>query len=333
MEISGRKMTINYPIIIISGPTATGKTSTSINIAKKLEKEFSLSSHIINFDSLLFYKELNIGTAKPSIEEQGYIPHHLIDIETINNPLSASSYRKKALEKINKLQDQNKKSPLILVGGSGFYLRALIKGMYDSNQTSPEVKSFVESKMKAEGISFFSNFLKENDPESFNNLHGNDHYRIIRAVEFFLQNKSKLSSQKKEYDESLPYDFSKNSHEKWNMLHLHLDLPKDCHWEVIQKRTKQMIQAGLTSEVKNILQKGFSKKLRPLNSIGYKETLDFIEGIYSESEYEERINISTRQLAKSQRTFFKKVTPKHEYNAIKDQDSIIKAVSQFIILK
>ena len=319
----------NNITIIISGPTASGKTSTSISLAKKLKELHNIKTEIVNFDSLLFYKELTIGTAKPSKEELAAVPHHLINIDSAHNPLNASDYAQKAGLLIDKIHQQNK--AVILTGGSGFYLRALIKGMFQGKKTSPQTKGRSTSLFCQQGISPFLVILKENDPQSFNELHPNDHYRIIRAVEYFWETGQTISGVKNELNKNDPYDFSKNIHPHWNIFHCYLDLPKAEHQKIIEERTYQMIKAGLVAEIKSLLNNDFTGKEKPLQSIGYKEIIAHILG---ETETLEdsigKIIISTRQLAKSQRTFFKKIKDKHCYNPLFDSDQLLEDILEFI---
>lgn len=315
-------------LIILTGPTASGKTKTSINIAKKIQDDLGLKAAIVNFDSLLFYKEISIGTAKPTLEERSGIEHHMIDIESIKSPMNAAQFIKIGEKIILDLMKENK--IVILVGGSAFYLRALLKGMYESPTPSLEIKDRLESWYKNEGITPFIEHLKKNDPQSLINLHENDHYRLMRAVEHFETTGTKISDQKKELDELNPYDFSSINH-PWTILHLYLDLPKDKHFEIITKRTKEMFAQGLMKEIDELEKAGFSLSEKPLASIGYKEAIEFKNGLFENAEQcIERISISTRQLAKSQRTFFNKITPKESFNPIHDQGKIMDRVVTFI---
>ena len=315
-------------LIIVSGPTASGKTGTSIKLAKFIQDQFHQDVAIVNFDSLLFYKEISIGTAKPTINERENISHYMIDIESINAPLNASDYIDQANKTISELHQKN--IIPILVGGSAFYLRALLKGMYESPKSSEEIKTLVEKQYKENGIEPIIQFLKINDPEVLEYLHKNDHYRLTRAYEHFLSNGTKISEQKKESDNNDPYDFHKLK-VPWEICHFYLDLPKNIHFEIIQKRTQKMFQDGLLEEVDNLLKNGYSTELKPLNSIGYKETIEFLQGKYlTKEECIERICISTRQLAKSQRTFFKKIRPKHEINSLNEFDKILEITKQFL---
>lgn len=315
-------------LIIISGPTASGKTAMSIDLARLLASK-NIESAVVNFDSLLFYKELNIGTAKPTKDELESIEHHLIDISSIASPLNASDYISQAKEKIDELHSHGK--IVFLVGGSAFYLRALIKGMYESNGATEELREEITKEFKTNGIEPFIDFLKSNDPKSLEKLHPNDHYRILRAVEHFKMTGSPISSQKDKMDQKNPYDFSENDHPDWDILHLYLDLPKDEHWKIIQKRSQKMFDEGLLDEVDLLLKSNFSGEERPLQSIGYKESIDYIRGNYSTlNECIERLNISTRQLAKSQRTFFNKITPKECFHPLKERALIFERVLAYI---
>jgi len=307
-------------ICVISGPTASGKTSTSISLAKKFGGE------IVNFDSLLFYKEINIGTAKPTEVEQDSVIHHFIDCRSVNNPINAADYSKMAIEKINEIHSRGMIA--YLVGGSGFYLQAVLKGMYDSHTTPAEITEKSNKLYEEEGIKPFRKILEEYDPISFTRYHENDHYRIRRAVEHFWTNGTCFSAERekmKSKDEQSPESIF-----KWNVFHAYLDLDKEEHFKIIQKRTSTMLKNGLIDEVDSLLEKGFSGEEKPLKSIGYKESFQFRAGILNDLvALEERINISTRQLAKSQRTWFKKVD-KSTYNPLFDKLSLEEDFKTFI---
>ncbi|MFZ8933210.1 MAG: tRNA (adenosine(37)-N6)-dimethylallyltransferase MiaA [Bacteriovoracaceae bacterium] len=318
---------MNKKVIIFSGPTATGKTALSIKSALEIEKITSQECCIINFDSLAFYKELLIGSARVTQEQMQGVEHHLVGTESIKEPVDAHQFIKLAQEII----ENNPHKVFIFVGGSGFYIRALIKGMYETTDIDSQLKDQLNELYQAQGISPFISFLKENDPETLQTLHANDHYRILRAVEFYKANNQKISEFKKLSDKNDPYDFTQNMHPNWDILHIYLDIPRAEHFEIIEKRTEGMIQDGLIEEVKQLLQEGFTGQERPLQSIGYKEAQDFIEGKFKNlEELSERISISTRQLAKAQRTFFKKVKGKETFNPLSENDDVLNTVKNFI---
>ncbi len=319
-------------IIIISGPTATGKTALSIELAKFLD-ENSEKTAIVNFDSLLFYKELSIGTAKPTLEERQNIPHYLLDVVSIDSPMNASDFVAFAEKKITELLALN--IIPIVVGGSAFYLRALIKGMYQEEEVIDDYKKeMIKEKwktiLKKDGITAIVSYLKTHDPESLELFHINDHYRLTRACEYFDLTATPISAQRKNLDENDPYNFSKNS-KPYDFIHFYLDLDKPLHFSIIEKRTKKMIADGIIQEFKRLQDLGYSIELKPLQSIGYKETYDYLNGILkTEADLSERISISTRQLAKSQRTFFNKIQPKISINPLTDSDKVKTLALNFI---
>ena len=313
------------PLLIISGATATGKTSTSLRIAKTYEH---LNPVIINVDSLLFYQELNIGTAKPSQDELDEVKHRLINIRSITDPLNAADYTELALKELEECY-QNNRFP-ILVGGSGFYLRALVKGMYESVDVSEEIKSKADQLYNESGIKPFVEFLKKNDPARAAQLHENDHYRIRRAYEHFQMTGKPMDQKGDEFAGGDPYDFSQHRLDCWDILHLHMELPRDEHAQIISDRTASMLKNGFIQETENLLKNGFTGKEKPIQSIGYKEILMMIDGELQEKELQTRIEGSTRKLAKQQRTFFAKIRPKSGLHPLNDKDKLDQIVATWL---
>jgi len=291
----------NKNIINLIGPTATGKSQLACEIAKKYHLP------ILNVDSLLLYNELTIGVAKPSIEQRSEVPHYLIDVTSIAHPFTAADYVEMALPLIESLWDQHQ--TIMLVGGSGFYLKALLEGMFESKTTPPDILQKSQSIFEKEGIDYFINILQNHDIKSFQSLHVNDHYRIRRAVEHFWTTGIPFSKEK----ELMPLREPQWKKLGWNLTNLYLDFPKFEHGKIIEQRTKGMLENGLIDEVKNLL-RTFSGKEKPLQSIGYKECQEFLNTnstIPDIKTLQERIIISTRQLAKSQRTWFAKIEKIH----------------------
>ncbi len=309
-------------VVIISGPTATGKTDTAIELAR------TFGGEVVNFDSLLLYKEITIGTAKPTPSERKSVPHHMIDVTSIADPMNASDYMRAAFPVVEKLLKEKK--TVYLVGGSGFYLQALLKGMYDSPSTPTDVLNRSELMYNNEGIAPFREILRQHDPGSFERYHENDHYRIRRAVEHWWTNGTPFFDQRNKKDESNTTLPGATIH-GWEVFHAYLDMPKEEHLKIIEERTDRMLEAGLIEEVKTLLDQGFTGLEKPLQSIGYKEALEFIFGVYkSKAECRERIVTSTRQLAKSQRTWFKRDPSKHLYHPLKDQPKLKADIKNFL---
>lgn len=301
-------------VVLLTGPTATGKTMHSVSIAR------AIGAEIVNFDSLLFYRELVIGTAKPTLEERQGVPHHMVDVRSINDAMNASQFALEARPVVDAIL--KRATPVVLVGGSGFYARALLKGMYHSPTTPEHLRVRSEELFTAEGIAPFREILRCHDPESYKRLHENDHYRIRRAVVHWWTTGTAFSAEREVFSpQGLP----------WDVLPLHLDIPKEDHWPIIQARTEQMIQRGLVAEVAQLLQQGFTGAERPLQSIGYKETLDWLHGKFGQDEaaFKERISLNTRQLAKVQRTWFKK-EEKIQFDPRSEGAALVRAAQDFI---
>jgi tRNA dimethylallyltransferase len=311
-------------VIILSGPTATGKTDISIQLARQFGGE------VVNFDSLLLYKEITIGTAKPTSLEQGEIPHHMINVASISQPMNAAAYAKMAIPIINQLHEKNKL--VYLVGGSGFYLQALLQGMYDSPTTPKEISDHSDKLYQEFGISPFLEILAQHDQATLNRYHANDHYRVRRAVEHFWNTGTALSEARSKKDLENQSRKQSNVH-GWEVLHLHLDVTKEEHSEIIINRTKKMLNSGLIREVQDLLGQGFTGNEKPLQSIGYKEVIDLERGLLkSEVECLERIIVSTRQLAKSQRTWFNRIQGKLSLHPILNKALVLDSVHKFIHL-
>jgi tRNA dimethylallyltransferase len=302
-------------VIIISGPTACGKSDLAIDLS------LCFGGEIINFDSLLFYQELNIGTAKPNLLERKGIKHHMIDVRSINHPMNAAEFVTEANPIIKELHHAEK--IVYLVGGSGFYLQAILKGMFQS-ETTPEEYILESQRLYQEsGIMPFLNILAQNDPESLSRYHQNDHYRIRRAVEHFWTTGKPFSNARN--------NLERKSDSPWDTFHLHLDIPKAEHQLLIESRTEKMFNNGLVGELQGLLQAGFNGEEKPLQSIGYKEVVQMIKGEFkSIQECKERVIISTRQLAKAQRTWFKKDLSKVIFNPLNERDQIFHQVECFL---
>lgn len=309
-------------VVIISGPTATGKTNTAVDLAERFGGE------VVNFDSLLLYKEITIGTAKPTQEERKQVPHHMIDVTSIATPMNASDYMRAAYPVVERLLKEKK--TVYLTGGSGFYLQALLKGMYDSPSTPTDVSKRSELTYQNEGIHPFLDILRRHDPGSLERYHENDHYRIRRAVEHWWTNGTAFSEQRHKKDEDNSTLSGITVH-AWKVFHAYLDVPKEEHLKIIERRTDRMLETGLIEEVRSLLNQGFTGLEKPLQSIGYKEALNFIFGVYkTKAECRERIVISTRQLAKSQRTWFNRDPSKKLFHPLKDAATLFEDVRNFL---
>lgn len=270
-------------LIVIAGPTASGKTSLSVALAKQL------NASIISADSRQFYKELAIGTAKPTEEEQSGIPHYFIDSHHVEKPLSAGQFEKEALHVVEKLFQTN--DYVILVGGSGMFLNALIYGT-DQLPHDPEVRSQLNSKLEEEGIASLQSALQIVDPAYYREVDLQNPVRLIRALEVIQLT-------------GIPYSQLLKGPKKarFETSFFVIDHPREILYERINRRVDIMVQEGLFEEVK---ENSHYRDLQPLNTVGYKEVFDFLDGNISKERAIELVKQNTRRYAKRQLTWFRR---------------------------
>lgn len=277
--------------VFLSGPTASGKTKLSIHLAQKF------NALIFNCDSIQVYQELNIGAAKPSLEERSQSPHYLFDLMSAPEVMTAGKYRKAFVEEMN----QHPEDQLILVvGGTGFYYQALEKGLFEISETSQEIKDSIMDELKIQNgnTDLFWQEILVRDPDHAKKIHPHDEYRILRAMEILRQNPTTNITE-------LYQDKKQSENQLGRILKIHLSVPKDLLENRIRNRVSEMIKWGLIEETQSLLDKGL-KGWAPLSSVGYHETCQYLSGIEKRDGLEEKILIATRQLAKKQRTWFKK---------------------------
>lgn len=274
-------------LIVIGGPTAVGKSALGLELAQKLNGE------IVSADSMQIYRGMDIGTAKPTIEERKAIKHHMIDILDVNDEYSAEQYKEEADIVINDIVQRNK-VPIIL-GGTGFYIKALLFehnfGYAPKNQ---EIRDKYKSILSEYGKEYLHDLLKEKDFESSQKIHPNDTKKVIRALEIY-----EVSGQKKsaiaQKEQKKRYDFK--------MYILNCDRAK--LYERINIRVDQMIKMGLIDEVKSLIDNGANINSQSMQGIGYKETVAYLNNQISKDEMIELIKQHTRNYAKRQITYFK----------------------------
>ena len=280
-----------YNCIIIAGPTASGKTKISVELAKRLNGE------IVNADSMQIYKELNIGTAKITEEEKENIPHHIFDVADKFEEFTVSNYRELALPLIKKLIAENK-TPII-VGGTGFYINSLLYDLeYGNSNKDENLRKKYEDLAKEFGNEYVFNILKEMDVESANKLHANDLKRVIRAIEIFETTGTKKSAMQ---------NTMQNVTTGLKPLILGLEFDREKLYERINLRVDIMVNNGLIDEVKSLVNAGLNSNHQSMTGIGYKEVYSYLQNEITLDECIELIKKNTRNYAKRQVTWFKKV--------------------------
>ena len=275
-------------VLVVCGATASGKTSLAIACAKKL------NTQIISADSLLVYRGLNIGTAKPTEDEKDGVVHHLIDVVDPTKEFSVSDYEKVALPIVEKLLEEGK-TPIIC-GGTGFYINSLLyKSQFGNVGANEEIRAFYEKVLKENGNEYLHGILKEKDPESAKILHPNDSKRIIRALEIFDVTGKRKSEQK---DEPIP---------RFEFVCVSIDYPREELYRRINLRVEKMFENGLKEEVFRLMENGVQETSQCMQGIGYKEVIEGIKNGQTDNEIKEIIQKNTRNYAKRQITFFKRM--------------------------
>ena len=276
------------PVIILTGPTAVGKTNLSIDLAKELNAE------IISADSMQIYKYMDIGSAKITIDEMQGVKHYLVDEVTPDYVFSVSEFQKRADNYIDKINSENKK--VLVTGGTGLYLNSLIYNMdFAKSNANNELREKLRIELEENGIDYMHNKLKELDSEAAERIHKNNTKRVIRALEVCL-------SGEKMNDFSNDLKFN----EKYNPIIIVLNREREHLYERINKRVDIMMDNGLIDEVKNLLKMGYTKDMISMQGIGYKEIIKYLDGEYTLDEAIEIIKRDSRRYAKRQLTWFRR---------------------------
>ena len=276
------------PLIILTGPTAVGKTNLSIQLAKNMNME------IISADSMQIYKHMDIGSAKVTEEEMDGVKHYLIDEVSPDYSFSVSEFQERANKYIEEIVSKGK-LPLV-TGGTGLYLNSLIYNMdFAKSDADNELRESLRLELEQNGIDYMHNKLRELDEEAANRIHKNNTKRVIRAIEVCL-------SGEKMNDFSNDLKFN----EKYEPIIIVLNRDRAHLYSRIDKRVDIMIEQGLDKEVKELLNMGYSKDLVSMQGIGYKEIIKYLDGEYTYDEAIEIIKRDSRRYAKRQLTWFRR---------------------------
>ena len=290
------------PLIILTGPTAVGKTDLSIKLSK------SLNAEIISADSMQIYKYMDIGSAKVTKEEMDGVVHYMIDEVTPDVPFSVSEFQmrsEKYIEEINK-----KGKNVLITGGTGLYLNSLIYNMdFAKSNANNEIREKLEQELAENGIDYMHEKLRGLDEEAANRIHKNNTKRVIRAIEVCM------SGQKMN-------DFSKDLryNEKYKPIIIVLNRDREVLYQRINKRVDIMLENGLLDEVKELLKMGYTKDMISMQWIGYKEMIKYLDGEYTYDEAIEIIKRDSRRYAKRQLTWFKRYQDAKWFDLDKYQD-------------
>ena len=276
------------PLIILTGPTAVGKTALSIELAKDLNAE------IISADSMQIYEYMDVGSAKVTKEEMDGVIHHLIDEVKPDYAFSVSEFQKRANKYIKDIDDRGKK--VLVTGGTGLYLNSLIYDMdFAKSNSNSKLREELELELKENGIDYMHEKLRTLDEDAANRIHKNNTKRVIRALEVCLDGKKM-----QDFSTELKYN------ENYQPIIIVLNRDREVLYERINKRVDLMMENNLIDEVKHLLDIGYDKNLISMQGIGYKEIVKYLEGEYSLDEAIEIIKRDSRRYAKRQITWFKR---------------------------
>ena len=275
------------PLVIINSPTATGKTELAINLALEFGGE------IISADSLQVYRYLDIGTAKPSQGQRSKVKHHMIDVVDPDEEFNAAFFAEQARIIIADLIRQGK--PVFIVGGTGLYIRALLRGIIETPTIDENIRNYYRQLREQHGKEYLYSLLQQRDADAARKINLNDSVRIIRALEVMEQTGESISAKQKRHSfADCPYKTYK----------IGIKLDRVELKQRIITRTEKMIADGLLDEVKSILDRGFRYNLKPLQSLGYKQIIGFLQMEYDWENALNLINRDTWQYAKRQSTWF-----------------------------
>ena len=301
--------------LAIIGPTASGKSRLAIEIAKKIKGE------IIGLDSRQIYKNMSIGTAQLNKEEEEGIPHHLIGIKSPAERISAGAYAKLVLDEIKNIQSRNHVP--IICGGSGLYFRSLIQGIFKGSKSDYDVRKKLENEYDKLGSHVLIDRLNRIDPDYAISVHPNNKKRLIRALEIYeITGKSPTENFKQQ---------SKKNKSKLKILSIYLEWERKILNDRIKNRTRMMLKAGWIDEVEKLIRKYPNKNLQPLDSIGYREIVLWLNSNRTLDDLEKMIYIKTRQFSVRQIKWFKKESI--DFTIKMNNNSSIDKVSNNIIEK
>ena len=285
-------------IYALTGCTAAGKTELSLRWAEENDAE------IVSCDSLLFYRGMDIGTAKPTVAELARVPHHLIDIREPSNGLDVAEYLDLAIAVVEEIQSRGKK--VLVTGGSGFYLKAFFSPVVDNVEVADELREEVAALIEGEGLPAAVEKLKALNPEGIGELDTMNPRRVSKALERCMASGKTLAELRRSFDEM------KNPLLGAPKKLVRLEREKGELERRVEQRVDQMLEEGLIEEVRRLKDQGIEKNASAALAIGYREPLAFLRGELNREELRERIVINTRRLAKKQRTWFRTQLPPHE---------------------
>ncbi|MFO7812676.1 MAG: tRNA (adenosine(37)-N6)-dimethylallyltransferase MiaA [Pelovirga sp.] len=306
------KKLYKIPLLVICGPTGSGKSAMALELAQHTPLE------IVSADSRQVYRLLDIGTAKASKAEQEQVPHHMIDLIDPDQEFSVAAYVDLARPLIEQIYQRGNLP--CLVGGTGLYIKALLGGLARLPSGDPQLRRRLHQREEEQGSGILHCELQKLDPESAAVIHPNNLIRTVRALEVCLLSGKKFSTIKAEHH---------FVEEAYRVVTLAPDYPRQTLYQRIDERTRQMLEAGLVDEVRNLVER-YGEDLKALQTLGYREVLHFLSGHYNADQLCEEIQLRTRQYAKKQLTWFRKEPDIFWVDSTNRSDRVIKYIDHLI---
>lgn len=304
------------PVVVVTGPTSAGKTTLAIELARRFDGE------IVNCDSMQVYRYMDIGTAKPTAEQRAQVPHHLLDRVSPDTLYSAGRYSREARAAAARIHARGR--VVLLTGGTGLYVRAFLEGLVEAGQADPALRERLQRE-HAEAVAagqphMLHQRLAAQDPEAAREIHPNDLTRVVRALEICAQGGGGASLRRREHGfADRPY----------RCLHLALDPGVTDLDARIDVRCREMIDAGLLQEVRELRRRGYGPELRPMQAIGYRHMNPVVEGADTLENALTELRRDTRRFARRQRTWLRKV-PDAVWVDPRDPEPIAAQVEKFL---
>lgn len=304
---------IDFPVLVLIGPTAIGKTSLSLQLAHRFDCE------IVSMDSMQVYRHMDIGTAKIKEEEMENIPHHLLDVVNPDEDYDAGRYVTDALATIRSINARGKMA--LITGGTGLYLRSLTQGLVSEIPTDHEIREKLQHQLEQQGVDKLFDELQQCDPATAVRIHKNDHYRLLRALEIYHLTGVPWSDHIRSQQKVKAQRFS-------TLLEIGLSCDRRLLYKRIDKRTVLMKEQGIEQEVRTLLDMGYHPGLKPMKALGYRHMINYLEGIWQEDEAFRLLARDTRHYAKRQYTWFNK-SRSIQWFEVSCIDEIIKKISDW----
>jgi len=301
---------VTHPLIVLAGPTASGKTALALRLAQEFDGE------IVSCDSVAVYREMEIGTAKPSREERDLVQHHMIDVAWPDEACTAGDYSRLAREALTGITERGHLP--IVAGGTGLYLRALIDGLFPSPPVHPGHRERLRERAKTHGAAYVHRLLTRLDPAAAAAIHANDVPKVVRAIEVSLAAKQPLTEQWQKGRDALT---------GYRILRLGLEPPRPLLYERINQRAAAMFDRGLVEETERLIER-YGPDCRPFTSLGYAEAAAVLRGELTRDQAIAQAQQGHRNYAKRQATWFRREPDFHWLNGFGDDRVIAEQVLQ-----